>query len=92
MTVLSEMLAIVQEQSYSYVLMLGSPQHRNLLLAQGFLPLEGYEDSFILNLSSPLAVFFDAFSFIKEPYCDAPEVQKVLQRCRQRLQTVLPQL
>ena len=92
MTVLAEMLAIVQEQAYSYVLMLNSPQHRDLLLAQGFLPLEGYGDSFILNLSSPLAVFFDAFSFIKEPYCDAPEVQKVLQRCRQRLQTVLPQL
>ena len=91
-TALAEMLAIVQEQAYSYVLMLHSPQHRDLLLAQGFLPLEGYEDSFILNLNNPLAVFFDAFSFIKEPYCDSPEVQKVLWQCRQRLQTVLPRL
>ncbi len=92
MTVLAEMLSIVQEQSYSYVLMLDSPDHRDLLLAQGFLPLEGYEDSFILDLSNPLAVFFDAFSFIKEPYCNTAEVEQVLWQCRKKLQTALPKL
>ena len=80
LTALNEALEVFQERSFSYALCLKKPGNPEIFALHGFVPLEEGSDILILDLRSPLVVFYDTPSAIKEPFRADPEVRRAIRR------------
>ena len=86
---LQEMLAICQEEGYRKVYCRSSHVEPDVLIRAGFLEKQGrYE----LDMSEPLAMFFDVSSFIKAPFAKEPLVREAIESGRNRLKESLADL
>ena len=94
--VLQEMLAVCQERGYSRIVCRPDETDAALLKRSGFVPSKTGDAPgniyYELNASEPLAMFFDAGSFFKEPYGKDPMVQKAVEAGRIRLKECLARL
>ena len=88
-TALAEMLAICQEEGYSYALHFHGSQDKDLLESFGFLPIPDMPECWMVDMRHPLVLFFDTPSFIKDPFLEDPMIRKVLWRCNRRLRHVI---
>ncbi len=85
LTALNETLTHCQKEGYSYAICFHHKQYESLLLPFGFLPLPGMPDSYLVDMRSPLVLFFDTPSFIKDQFLDDPQIRKVLWTCHRKL-------
>lgn len=91
MIVCNELLALCQKKELSYAVCLHPDSFvRNMLKRFGF--IEAIEDCMYTDLRHPLTMFYDADSFIKEPYCQHESVSKVIEEGKRRIQEILPDL
>ena len=85
LTVVNEVLEYFQENSYSFALCRDYGENQDALKLHGFLPVQGIEHMFLLDLRHPLVVFYDTPSSIKEPMADNEAVRLVLRNSHIRL-------
>ena len=84
--ILNDMLAYCQEVTgYTHAICFRSEPYKELLRLQGFLPMPDSPSISLLDIRRPIAMIFDTPSFIKEPFCDDPAVQKVIWQCHRRI-------
>lgn len=88
-TALTEMLAYCLRQEYTYVLYLHGKDHEELLLRQGFLPIDTAPDCYVVNLGSPIVLFFDTYSSIKEPLGSNPVIREKIWQCHLKYQEAM---
>lgn len=89
---LNAALEYFQERHDSFAICRDSGENAELLRMHGFLPVEGLEDMFILDLRNPLVLFYDTPSSIKESMEDSEAVRQVLLKCHFRLRKALTKL
>ena len=85
-------LEYFQEKNYSFAICRDQGENEEMLRMHGFLPVEGLDDMFILDLRNPLILFYDTQSSIKESMEDSPAVRQVLRKCHFRLRKELTKL
>lgn len=98
---LTETLAYCISKDYSYTIFRSilsrriPPQIREVLTLQGFQEVVDEEEQqsiFVVNMSSPCTLTFDARSMIKDPYRQEYLVTRAFQKTRKRLQQALTEL
>ena len=67
LTAVNEALEYFQENSFSYALCFCFHEYKELLASHGFVAAEGAGDVGLVNLCSPVVLFYDTLSAIKEP-------------------------
>jgi hypothetical protein len=91
-TVLTEMLAHCLKQEYTYVLCLHGKKYDELLLRQGFVPLDDTSDCYLVNLATPTVLFFDTGSSFKEPLRSNPVIREKIWQCHVKFQKAMSRL
>ena len=92
LTVLNELLEYLQEKSYSFALCVDNGENQEVLKLHGFLPVQGIENMYWLDLRHPLVIFYDTHSSVKESMADTEEVRLVLRYSHIRLLEALTKL
>ena len=92
LTVLNELLSFCQELGYSYALCFDSTPIEELLKLEGFVPVGGTPGLMAVDMRRPVAMIFDTPSFVKEPFCDDPLVQRTIWQCHKKLRRELVRL
>ena len=91
-TVLTELLAGFLEQEVTYVLCFGAGRNARLLMRQGFAPIPGIGDSYVVDMRMPIVMLGSQEMGLKEPFDENPIVQKALRQCPRRLQAAFTRL
>ncbi len=98
---LTETLAFCISRDYTYTVFRNvlnrqiSSEMKFVLEHQGFLKVVDEEEDqsvYAVNMSSPCTLIFDGKTMIKDPYREAPQTVKALQKTRHRLQKALTEL
>ena len=89
---LNEMLAYVQKKGLGYAICLQGAAYKEMLTLQGFVPLEGYEDCYILDMTSPIALFSEVNLRLKAPFSRNLRLQKQIALGRKELLRALTRL
>lgn len=92
LTVLNEVLEYFQEKSYSFALCIDMGENEQVLKLHGFLPVQGIENMYLLDLRYPLVVFYDTPSSLKEPLAESETVRLALRNSHIRLLEALTKL
>ncbi|MCH1981925.1 hypothetical protein MCG98_04990 [Ruminococcus sp. OA3] len=92
MTALTEMLASCQAEGYSYAICLENIPNAGLLKANGFVKTVEYPNLQMVDMRRPLAVIYDNYAYIREPFSDDEVLRKTLWDCRLRLQEAIREL
>jgi nicotinic acid mononucleotide adenylyltransferase len=92
LTVLNEALEYFQEQSCSYALCRPEEEQRKILALHGFVQLEQLPEVYLVDLHSPLVVFYDTPALLKESIADTDEVHRQIRRSHIRLLDVMSKL
>jgi hypothetical protein len=92
MTALNEALEYFQEQSDSFALCRPKEEQKIILLLHGFVPLNALAEVYVVDLHSPLVVFYDTPALLKESIGDADEVRRQLRGSHIRLLDVMSRL
>ena len=82
---LSEMLAYVQEQDYSYAVCFRGTSYDDLLRGNGFLPLPEMPDCYIVDMRKPTVFIFDTPSFIKSQFSNAARIHATMWESHKKL-------
>ncbi len=85
LTALNEALEYFQENSYSFALCRDGGENEDALRLHGFLPVQGIASMYLLDLRSPLVLFYDTPSSVKEPMADSEALRLTLRKCHLRL-------
>ena len=89
--VCNELLASYQKEGWALAVYLGEdPEEKKILQSFGF--VSGGKDCLYVDLRHPVTMFYDADSFIKEPYYGDELIKKVMDAGKNRIREVLPLL
>ena len=75
LTVVNEALEWFQENSFSYALCFCLREYQDTLCTHGFVPVQGASDVGIVDLRSPVVLFYDTVSAVKDPLVQNPQVR-----------------
>ena len=92
---LNELLARSLECDHTYAICRCTPRQEALRAALGqlgFVPVEGQENLYYVDMRAPIMLLQDVLLRIKKPHHDDPEVQQVVARTRPRLRLALTQM
>ena len=95
LTAMNEALTALQADDIGFAVCIDpDPDTEDALRLFGFLPLDGEEGSrcFLIDLRSPMVLFYDTPASVKEPFSGNAAVRRTIRSCHLRLRRVLTEL
>lgn len=92
LTALNEALEYFQERSYSFAVCRPREDEKEILSLHGFIPLPRLPEIYLVDLHSPLVVFYDTPALLKESIANADEVRRQIRTGHIRLLDVMSRL
>lgn len=92
LTALNEALEYFQERSYSFAVCRPKEHEKEILSLHGFVPLSQMQEIYLVDLHSPLVVFYDTPALLKESIANAEGVRRQIRKSHIRLLDVMSRL
>lgn len=86
---LTELAAYCLENEYTYLLCFRPGDDTELLLDHGFVRAGEESTCYVADLRSPILLFHDTETAVKEPFSNAPAVRGQMEKAHQRIQRAL---
>lgn len=92
LTALNETLEYFQEHGFSFAVCRPKEDEKEILSLHGFIPLPQLSEIYLVDLHSPLVVFYDTPALLKESIANTDEVRRQIRMSHIRLLDVMSRL
>lgn len=92
LSALNEALEYFQEQNYSFAVCRPKEGQKEILALHGFISLPQLPEIYLVDLHSPLVVFYDTAALLKESIAKTDEVRRQIRKSHIRLLDVMSRL